>query len=336
MSNEFFARSPVLIVFTIGILTGNSISSVRADERIATQAAVFRNDVAPLLKGYCINCHGATKPEAELSLQDLSGAPVGKSVLEIWSRVADKIESGEMPPREADQPSVEQRFRMVRWIKQTLRNAGVVDERSAAPSRGNWIDHDALFSSKPVEVAGGSATQARLLRLSGQAYEEFIQQKNLQFKLGFRNYGDHKIRSPWNFTPQWDFSDYAASHRIGEAEIEYHMRNAAAVAKAMVKRMAGRRPSTYHSSPSRRNPEPTKRKQSHRSWPSGISTAVEKFPRRLFSTGANLINVSTRLSQPFRVFSFQNSLPVSLFAAAPQRSDLVVIHLGVVRRWPSG
>jgi hypothetical protein len=237
----------MLIIFMVGMLTGDSISSVLADERIATQAAVFRNDVAPLLKGYCINCHGATKPEAELSLQDLSGTPVGKSALEIWSRVADKIESGEMPPREADQPPVEQRFRMVRWIKQTLRNAGVVDERSAAPSRGNWIDHDALFSSKPVEVAGGSATQARLWRLSGQAYEEFIQQKNLQFKLGFRNYGDHKIRSPWNFTPQWDFSDYAASHRIGEAEIEYHMRNATAVAKALVKRMAGRKPSPGYS-----------------------------------------------------------------------------------------
>jgi hypothetical protein len=82
-----------------------------------------------------------------------------------------------------------------------------------------------------------------LWRLTGQAYEEFVQQKNTQFKLGLRDYGEHRIKSPWSFTPQRDFADYASAHKIGEAEIEFHLRNATQLAQAMVKRFAARRPS---------------------------------------------------------------------------------------------
>ena len=221
-----------------------------ADADVASETqSTYQTAVAPLINSFCVECHGGSEPEGELSLHELSSDRVDEANIQTWLKVASKVESGEMPPREAEQPSVAQRFRLIRWIKRTLHKSGIIDERAAAPSRGNWVDHEALFSAKPVEVVNSSAnaTRARLWRLSGQSYEEFIQQKNLQFKLGFRSYGDSKIRSPWNFTPQWDFSDYASTHRIGEAEIEYHMRNAKAVATALVKRMAGKKPSSGYS-----------------------------------------------------------------------------------------
>ncbi len=207
--------------------------------------SVARADQSLLLRRFCVECHGEKKPEADLSLHNLTGQPSKSSDIEIWKLVLEKVESGEMPPEDAKQPSASERTQLANWIQGILTTAGAtLDEgRWTASSKGNRIDHDALFSPTASSEVPRSKTRARLWRLTGQAYEAFLHQKNVQFALGIRNYGEHKMRAPWNFTPQRDFSDYATTHKIGEAEIEYHMRNATKVAKALVVRIAGRQPS---------------------------------------------------------------------------------------------
>jgi hypothetical protein len=200
-------------------------------------------ELKPFLDQFCVQCHGEKKPKANLSLLNLTDAPIKRSEIDTWKTVLDVLEIGEMPPEGAKQPPSEQRQKMVAAIKGMLKNAGEsIDEaRWLAPSRGNWIDHDALFSGKPVDPA---ATRPRLWRLTGQAYEEFMRQKNLQFKLGIKSYGQDKIRAPWELRGQKEFSDYASSHKIGEADLEYHLRNATRVAKLMAVKFAGNRPSS--------------------------------------------------------------------------------------------
>lgn len=198
------------------------------------------------LNRFCVQCHGEKKPKANLSLHGLTEVPVKKSEIDTWKTVLDKIEIGEMPPDGAKQPTADERQKMIAAIKTLLKNAGVsLDEsRYLAPSRGNWVDHDALFSGKPGDPA---ATQPRLWRLSGQAYKEFMRQKNLQFKLGIKTYGQGKMKAPWEFSNQKEFSDYASSHKIGEADLEYHLRNATRMAKLMVAKFGGKRPSSTFS-----------------------------------------------------------------------------------------
>jgi Protein of unknown function (DUF1588)/Protein of unknown function (DUF1592)/Protein of unknown function (DUF1585)/Planctomycete cytochrome C len=199
-------------------------------------------DIKPFLNQFCVRCHGETKAEGKLSLHALPETEVNKADVAKWKAVFDKLETGEMPPDDAKQPTLEQRFQTMQAIRTVLKKAGepVVDIRRQHPSRGNAVDHDTLFSGKAMEP---SATQARLWRLTGQAYEEFFLKKNLQFKLEIKTYGPTRVQSRWNFTPQRDFRDYASSHTIGEAEIEYHMRNATQVAQAMVKKFSGSKPS---------------------------------------------------------------------------------------------
>ena len=207
---------------------------------------IARAEVKPFLNQFCVQCHGEKMPKAELSLHNLTDAPVKKSEIDTWKTVLDQIETEQMPPKGAKQPTVEERNKMSAAIKAMLKNAGVsVDEtRWLAPSRGNWVDHDALFSGKPLDPA---ATKPRLWRLSGQAYEEFMLQKNLQFKLGIKTYGQGKIRAPWELRGQKEFSDYASSHKIGEADVEYLLRNATRLAKAMVAKFSAGRPSSTSS-----------------------------------------------------------------------------------------
>ncbi len=64
----------------------------------------FAQIVQPFLKTYCVSCHGA-KPAAQL---DLSQYPTVDSVVHDfprWNRVLARVSAGEMPPKQATQPS---------------------------------------------------------------------------------------------------------------------------------------------------------------------------------------------------------------------------------------
>jgi mono/diheme cytochrome c family protein len=71
---------------------------------------------------YCFECHGATKPEAGLSLSKLVGQLSIATDADDWDKVAEMLENGMMPPVEAEaQPSDAERAAMAAWIRSTLR-----------------------------------------------------------------------------------------------------------------------------------------------------------------------------------------------------------------------
>jgi hypothetical protein len=215
-----------------------------AQPAAAGDAQSYRLVIEPLVRRYCLDCHGEEKPAGNVSLAGLKG-DVGKArELSVWQAVLDKLDSREMPPADADQPSDADRSRATGWLIAALKTAGVTwdESRWLAPTRGNDVDHRALFEPKQAPPTP-AATNPRLWRLSGQSYENYFDRLITHFRLGLRNYGEHKITAPWNFTPQREFADYASAHRVGEAEIEFLLRNAAIVAGPIIKRHAGRKPS---------------------------------------------------------------------------------------------
>ena len=78
----------------------------------------FLNVVAPFVKSYCLDCHGAEVQEAKLDLSEYSSAESIAKAHQIWAIVLERIEAGEMPPKDADpQPTAEQRRGIVEWIR---------------------------------------------------------------------------------------------------------------------------------------------------------------------------------------------------------------------------
>lgn len=232
-----------VILLLIVSLVGVSIAE--AQEVASPQAADFSRDIAPFVERFCVDCHGAKNPEGKASLVGvgLTGDLAKPRELQVWQAVFEKLEGREMPPRDAEQPSEAERARVAKWLATAIRAAGVVldDGKWLAPIKGNYVDHQTLFSGKRVVAANG--TNPRLWRLTGQAYEDYFDKLIKHFKLPLRNYGEFKLTAPWNFTPQRDFVDYASAHRVGEAEIEFLLRNGSNVAQAMIKRHAGSVPS---------------------------------------------------------------------------------------------
>ena len=111
---------------TLKLLVLSLVAGVESPQKVT-----FEEDIRPVFKTYCLDCHGATeKPKGGLDLRlkrlSIKGGKSGASFKENQpehSLLLQRIKSGEMPPGEKKVPS-EKIALIERWIKngaQTLR-----------------------------------------------------------------------------------------------------------------------------------------------------------------------------------------------------------------------
>ncbi|HET7220095.1 MAG TPA: DUF1592 domain-containing protein [Vicinamibacterales bacterium] len=76
-------------------------------------------------KEYCFECHGTDKPKGDISIERLlaNASPTSVGVnWQDWERVADMLESGKMPPKEATLfPTDDERNAAAAWIRTSLK-----------------------------------------------------------------------------------------------------------------------------------------------------------------------------------------------------------------------
>ncbi len=99
-------RSWWLAVFAVTIL---SFSSSRAFA-----------DLPTFFNTHCIRCHGAEVQEGEFRLDSATTRAEDAEFGGVWSRVLERVNSGEMPPAEEPQPTADERYAAAEWIAQGL------------------------------------------------------------------------------------------------------------------------------------------------------------------------------------------------------------------------
>ena len=92
-------------------------------------------DIRPLLQQFCFHCHGAKKHEANLRLDTLKPNLSRGPDAETWQDVLNKLNLGEMPPKQARQPTAAQHRRLVTWITTRIQQA----QRQARSNGGRVI-----------------------------------------------------------------------------------------------------------------------------------------------------------------------------------------------------
>ncbi len=147
---------------------------------------------------HCLDCHGATEPEGNLSLVDL--APVDEINAATWRSIWAQVSLKEMPPRSAPQPSVVERLQFSDWIVDQLTIAmkdkgGFRDHLD--PNKGNFVDHDLLFGPLPENIKlAPTSSPTRLWRVTPQEHMARLNELiNLEPKYdpkkpGLRTHGD--------------------------------------------------------------------------------------------------------------------------------------------------
>jgi mono/diheme cytochrome c family protein len=121
-------RSQPVIRFLIAMLSlgllgdGPSLSSDEpAPQMISAESReLFRNQVQPLLVKACGNCHGKEPVDNELDLTSFGSAQAIIARPNVLSVIAERVGRGDMPPKEAPQPTPAEREQLLGWIKAAL------------------------------------------------------------------------------------------------------------------------------------------------------------------------------------------------------------------------
>ena len=158
----------------------------------------YQSFAKTFLKTHCVDCHGATDPEGNLSLHDLG--PVDEVNAATWRSVWAQVTLKEMPPRDMTQPNVIERLQFSDWIVGELTNAmkdkgGFHDHLD--PNKANYVDHELLFGPLPAKIKlVPTASSARLWRLTPQEHMTRLNElinKEPEYdpnKPGLRTHGD--------------------------------------------------------------------------------------------------------------------------------------------------
>lgn len=133
----------------------------------------FIRTAAPILKQFCIDCHGAEKAKADINLERLAIDPDFADNFKTWELAAEMLAKNEMPPEKKPQPSAAQRQQLISLIRSELnrtieRSAGdpgpVVLRRLTSAEyaytiqdlTGLDLDLEKMFDSDAVGGAGFS------------------------------------------------------------------------------------------------------------------------------------------------------------------------------------
>ncbi len=76
--------------------------------------------VEPFLAAKCYSCHGGEKTKGDVDLKQFAADPKLASEFEIWTKVKDTIENGDMPPKKARQLAPHEASAITGWVTHSL------------------------------------------------------------------------------------------------------------------------------------------------------------------------------------------------------------------------
>ena len=105
----------------VAVLVAGAFSLGGAD--IKSDLEGFQQNVKPLLKKYCVECHGPEKQKGDMRLDNIDPDVVMGRSFDQWEDVREAFNTGEMPPEKKAQPSGAERDLMTRWMDAEFKKA---------------------------------------------------------------------------------------------------------------------------------------------------------------------------------------------------------------------
>ncbi|MFM9066619.1 MAG: DUF1587 domain-containing protein, partial [Planctomycetota bacterium] len=120
--SRWLVTSLTLLLFIAVILDapvwGQSPAAV--EEQLAAHLRGFATQAQPLLQKYCHECHAADRVEAEINLADFKTAADVRRQPQVWQKVGEMLDSQQMPPLDARQPTDAERQALRAWVQRYL------------------------------------------------------------------------------------------------------------------------------------------------------------------------------------------------------------------------
>ena len=163
------ARWALVVMLASGLQTAASGETYTPGQKTSNDFGSFAR---PFLASHCLDCHGSEEPAGNLSLLDLG--PVDEGNSGTWRRVWAQVTLKEMPPKDAEHPTVVHRLQFSDWIvselTRVMRDKGGF-RAHLDPNKGNFVDHNLLFGPLPENIKlAPTSSLARIWRVTPQEH----------------------------------------------------------------------------------------------------------------------------------------------------------------------
>jgi hypothetical protein len=85
----------------------------------------FATTVRPLVAKYCADCHTGKTAEADLDLSTFATIADVKKAPKVWQKVGEMVDGGQMPPKNAPQPTPDEKTQFQTWVRSHLKAEAV-------------------------------------------------------------------------------------------------------------------------------------------------------------------------------------------------------------------
>ena len=106
----------------VAVMCVPSPGGAQDDPELARIEQAYQPKVRPLLKRYCDKCHSEDDAEAEINLEAFVTMGDVRRSPKAWLKVREMLDSRQMPPRGAKQPTDDERSGLQAWVRAYLRS----------------------------------------------------------------------------------------------------------------------------------------------------------------------------------------------------------------------
>ena len=183
----------------------------------------FTRKIRPFLNTYCISCHGPEKQKGKIRFDQLTAGMSDRKEAELWMRMLEAMEFGEMPSDSAKKFPTKAEARLVQgWISRALEAQGLaVEEKRDKEGYGNLVSHELLFS--PAENKRTIDVAARLWRITPKALANLLRGARMvsnpfDLEKPHGNFRDFKGKYHFNSLMAEQITELAIAHSDKEAK----------------------------------------------------------------------------------------------------------------------
>jgi hypothetical protein len=155
----------------------------------------------PLLKQYCLGCHGTARKRGDLDLERFADLESVRRGVPVWVKVAEALDRGEMPPKGAPQPAPGQRARLREWVRRYLDAEALASAGDPGPVVLRRLNN-AEYTYTVQDLTGVTLDPAREFPADSAAGE------------GFTNAGNALTMSPALLAKYMDAGKEIARHMV--------------------------------------------------------------------------------------------------------------------------
>lgn len=102
----------------------------------------YQLTIQPLLKRYCYECHSSDTTEADIDLAIFRTTTDVRKQTNVWLKIRQMLDSGQMPPKDALQATDDAQARMKKWVRHVLASEAKASAGDPGPQLLRRLSND--------------------------------------------------------------------------------------------------------------------------------------------------------------------------------------------------